>query len=103
MQWHSEPQLDQTSAPDKAEGEALELRSAYFFHLGFYGRKCSLLNQWEASTMPHIVCVLLEGAFLLALVSFQRLLCSVDGVSLLTRILAKQKLKPSLKLSLKRH
>ena len=43
-----------------------------------------------------------EGAFLLALVNFETLLSLVNGVSILTPILAKQKFKPSLKLSLKR-
>ena len=53
--------------------------------------------------MPHILCVPLEGAFLLALVNFEKLVCLVSEVSNATQILAKQSLRPSLKLSLKLH
>ena len=71
-------------------------------HLGFYGQKGSLLNEWQAFTMRHILCVPSEGSFLLRLANFEKLLCLVSGVSILAPILPSQKLKPSLRRSLKR-
>ena len=59
-------------------------------HLGCYRGKSSVWNQWQACTMPHIVCIPLEAASLLAQVNVEKLVCSVSGVSIVTPILGKK-------------